>query len=120
MVVYLDPGRAGGLWQRVSLDSSFNEGHALAVLDLDCDGVDEIVAGFRGKKRGVTVYRAKDADGAIWERNILDDGGIACQGLFLADLRGSGRPAIVGIGGATHNIKLYEFAASVRSGGRQF
>ena len=109
VVVYLEPGRAGELWQRQSIDSSFNEGHALAVLDLDGDGADEIVAGFRGRKRGVAVYRAQDSSGTSWERSILDDGGIACQGFFLADLRGTGRPAIVGIGGATHNVKLYEF-----------
>jgi hypothetical protein len=109
VVVYLEPERAGKLWQRHSIDASFSEGHALAVLDLDGDGTDEIVAGFRGRKRGVAVYRAQDADGASWERSILDDGGIACQGFFLTDLRGTGRPAIVAIGGATHNVKLYEF-----------
>ena len=109
VVVYLEPGRGGELWQRQSIDSSYNEGHALAVLDLDGDGTDEIVAGFRGRKRGVVVYRAQDANGTSWGRSILDDGGIACQGFFLADLRGTGRPAIVGIGGASHNVKLYEF-----------
>jgi len=109
VVVYLEPEAAGGLWQRNSIDSSFNEGHALAVLDVDGDGSDEIVAGFRGRRRGVAAYRALDAAGTVWERDVLDEGGIACQGFFAADPRGSGHPAIVAIGGATHNVKLYEF-----------
>jgi len=109
VVVYLEPDRPGGLWQRRSIDSSFDGGHALAVLDVDRDGGDEILAGFRGKKCGVAAYRASDAGGTKWERSVLDDGGIACQGFFVADLRATGRPAAVGIGGATHNVKLYEF-----------
>lgn len=109
VVVYLEPGHPGQLWQRQSIDATFNEGHALAVLDMDGDGGDEILAGFRGKKRGVAAYRAQDPGATKWERSILDDGGIACQGFFRADLRATGHPAIVGIGGATHNIKLYEF-----------
>jgi hypothetical protein len=112
VVVYLEPARAGELWRRQSIDSSFNEGHALAVLDLDGDGSDEIVAGFRGRRRGVAAYRAQDPEGTVWERNVLDEGGIACQGIFLADLRGTGHPAFVAIGGATHNVKLYEFPSA--------
>lgn len=108
VAVYLPPLHAGELWHRRVIDSSFSEGHALAVMDMDGDGSEEIVAGFRGKKRGVVAYRATDESGGNWEKFVLDDGGIACQGFFLADLRGSGRMGIVGIGGATHNIKLYE------------
>jgi hypothetical protein len=34
---------------------------------------------------------------------------LACQGIFVADILGTGRPALVGIGGATHDERLFRF-----------
>jgi hypothetical protein len=85
-----------------------DEGHALWTADLDGDGADEIVAGFRGKRHGVLLYRAVDPEGTRWERSLLDEG-IACQGMYAMDLGKGGRPGMVAIGGATHNIRLYSF-----------
>ena len=113
VAVYLESPGKGGPWQRIPVDSTFNEGHALAVIDLDGDGGDEIVAGFRGKRHGVVAYRAADSTGLRWEKEIIDEGGIACQGFFIAALSGAGgmqpgAKSIIGIGGATHNVKRYE------------
>ncbi len=113
VAVYLESPAEGGPWRRVPIDSTFNEGHALAVLDVDGDGGDEILAGFRGQRHGVVTYRATDSTGLRWEKEVMDEGGIACQGFFIAALTGAGgmRPgakSIIGIGGATHNVKLYE------------
>jgi hypothetical protein len=47
VVVYTE-GKPGDLWSRHPIDDSFREGHALVCADLDGDGNDEIVAGFRG------------------------------------------------------------------------
>jgi hypothetical protein len=38
---------------------------------------------------------------------VIDDGGIAAQGVFIADVNGDGRPDVVAAGGTTHNVKLY-------------
>ena len=38
---------------------------------------------------------------------MVDDGGLACEDLTLADLDGDGRPDLAASGRATHNVKLY-------------
>ena len=50
-----------GRWQRHVIDDSLIDGHTLLAADLDGDGRDEIVAGFRGKGGSVWIYRAQDA-----------------------------------------------------------
>jgi hypothetical protein len=98
----------GGAWQRQVLDDTLINGHALAVGDLDGDGRDEIVAGFRGKGYQLYLYKAEDRAGARWRRTVLDAGGIAAADCKIADFTGDGRPDIACIGAATGNVKLYE------------
>jgi hypothetical protein len=108
VVVYRPPAGGGGLWQRAVIDDSLVEAHALAAGDLDGDGRDEIVAGFRGKGRRLLIYRARDAAGSAWERVVLDDGDMATSSVVIADLNGDRRPDIVAIGSASGNLKWYE------------
>ena len=98
----------GGAWQRQVLDDTLINGHALAVGDLDGDGRDEIVAGFRGKGYQIYLYKAEDRVGARWRRTVLDAGGIAAADCKIADFTGDGRPDIACIGAATGNVKLYQ------------
>lgn len=110
VVVYWPPDGghdAPGEWRRQVLDDSFRNGHALACTDLDGDGVDEIVAGYRGPGTSLYGYRLMDAPAGRWERFDIDKGGIAAQGCVAADLNGDGRPDLVAVGGSTHNAKLY-------------
>jgi hypothetical protein len=107
VVVYTPPAGAG-LWNRRVIDDSLVEAHALAVGDLDGDGRDEIVAGFRGKGWRLLLYRAKDPAGGDWERVILDDGDMATSGVWIGDLNGDRRPDIVAIGSRSGNLKWYE------------
>lgn len=97
-----------GAWQRNVIDSSFQNGHALAVGDLDRDGRDEVVAGYRGPGFQLYIYRAQDKDGERWRREALDAGGIAAADCKIRDFNGDGRPDIACIGASTANLKWYE------------
>jgi hypothetical protein len=114
VVVY---ARAGGGWQRRVIEDAMVNGHALAVGDLDADGRDEIVAGFRGKGFQLYIFRSEDPAGERWARHILDDGGIAAADCKVADFDGDGRPDIACVGASTGNVKLYTPAPPARTSG---
>ena len=103
VVVYTEDGRT---WQRHVIEDAMVNGHALAVADLNGDGRDEIVAGFRGKGFQLYVFTAGDAAGKRWTRHILDST-IAAVDCKIADFHGDGRPAIACAGASTKNVKLY-------------
>jgi hypothetical protein len=96
----------GSKWTRTVLDDTMINGHALAVGDLDADGRDEIVAGFRGKGFRLSVYHA-DAAGK-WTREVIDEGGIAAADCKIDDFNGDRRPDIACSGASTGNIMLFE------------
>ena len=107
-VVIYEAGEDGALpWNRRVIDDSFVGGHALLVADLDRDGSDEIIAGFRSRPYGLYVYRYQ-AETGTWERSALDEGGIGLAGLAIADFNGDGYPDIAAIGTATGNVVLFE------------
>jgi hypothetical protein len=98
---------SGDTWnQRTTIDDSLTDGHTLVAGDLDGDGVDEVVAGFRGGGGGVNIYRmgAKDA----WTRTELDHKGMAAAGCALAHLNDDTRLDLACIGTSTANLKWYE------------
>jgi hypothetical protein len=103
VVVYTEDGPA---WKRHVLEDQMINGHALAVGDLNGDGRDEIVAGFRGQGFQLYLFTADDPAGARWTRHILDPGGIAAADCKIADFHGDGRPAIACVGASTANVKL--------------
>jgi len=106
VVVYFE-GKGGELWKRQVIDASFKDGHALAVADLDGDGNDEIVAGYRGEGTSLHVYRAADLAGNKWERQTLDTN-MAAACVVVHDINGDGRADIVAIGASTGNVVWYE------------
>jgi len=108
VVVYTPGPDPAALWQRTVIDTSFHEGHALICADVDDDGEDEIVAGYRGKGASLYVYDCRDSAGKKWERIALDEGDMAASGLDAADLNGDGRLDVLAVGTATSNIKWYE------------
>ncbi len=107
MVVYTKPGEHQGFSRRQVIDSSFRSGHALACADIDGDGNDEIVAGYRGPGTSLFIYRAANKLGTEWARETLDTN-MAASGVVIADVNGDGRLDIVAVGSATANVKWYE------------
>lgn len=116
VVVYTEPGEKGKLWDRHVIDEQLRWGHAVAFADLDADGNDDLVIGVRdnpgktdkfAEKCGVRVYKALDGKGAKWQRQIVDNGGVAVEDLRVADLNGDGKMDIVAVGRATKNIRVY-------------
>lgn len=103
LVVYTEDG---GKWSRHVLTDVMDNGHALAVGDLDGDGRDEIVAGFRGKGRWISVFSADDGRGTKWSQTIIDQS-VAAADCKIADFNGDGRLDFVCSGGSTNNLKIY-------------
>ena len=96
----------GQAWERDVIDDSLVSGHTVLTADLNGDGRDEVIAGFRGKGQSVLLYYAQDGQGKHWTREALDHGGIPASACAVAGLAGSGRPDIACIGGAL--LKWYE------------
>jgi hypothetical protein len=105
VVVYRRSGKA---WLRTVIDSSLVDGHTIQTADLNGDGNDEVIAGYRGQGHNVYIYYAEDAAGTRWSKRVLDQGGMGAAACAVADLNGDGRPDIACIGTATANLKWYE------------
>lgn len=113
LVIYTapTPGSTRKFWQRHVLDKDLIEGHALACGDLIGIKSDQIVVGWRGKKQGdkvgIKMFVPLDVDGLNWKQTLIDDNGMACEDLKLADFDSDGRLDIVASGRSTHNLKVY-------------
>ena len=106
------PSRADdGRWVRRVLDPSLADGHALACGDFLGLGRDQIVAGWRAMgskaKVGIKLYTPLANDLKEWRTTLVDDNGMACEDLCLADLNGDGKLDIIAAGRATKNVKVY-------------
>lgn len=106
-VVVYTQAASGGPWQRNVLDSTLNEGHALAVADFDGDGMDEIVAGWRAGGGGLVLYDPQDASGQKFTKIVLDPKA-PVEGVAIADLNGDGRLDIVALAGRINKLMWYE------------
>lgn len=113
VVVYIEPDDGQGLWHRFVIDDTLEQGHAIRTGDLNGDGNDEIVAGYRGPNRAigeptsVKAYQALDAAAGRWQTHWIDRGGMATEDLRIVDLNGNGRLDIVAAGRSTRNVKVY-------------
>lgn len=96
---------------RTVLTADFHQGHALGVGDLLGLGQDQIVAGWRNpdknEKVGVKLFIPQTPEYTVWEEHWIDNNGMACEDLVLADLDGDGKMEIIASGRATNNLKIY-------------
>lgn len=90
-------------WQRHVIDDSYISGHAVACIDEDSDGNDEILAGYRGKGHTLYLYKLVDKK---WQRTLIDNT-VAVQGISIGDINNDGHPDFTAAGGSTHNVVLY-------------
>jgi len=94
-----------GAWDRMVIDDSLTDGHTVFTADLNGDGKEEIVAGFRGGKRGVYVYYEESGR---WIRQVISEGDVSAAACVVVDLNADRKPDIACIGAATQNLVLYK------------
>jgi hypothetical protein len=97
-------------WKRQVLDTTFNQGHALATGNVLGGDRPQIIAGWRepnkDKEFGIRIYHE---EGGKWRPDwVCAPNSMACEDLKLADLDGDGRPEIIGAGRATKNVVIYK------------
>lgn len=113
-VIYTEPDRRGALWNRHVIDDKLKMGHAVWCADFNGDGTDEVIVGVQdnqedtpGSRRGIRLYKMKDASGVHWIRHVLDDGVIELEDLAAVDLTGSGRLDIVAVGKESGTARIF-------------
>jgi hypothetical protein len=101
---------------RIVLTDQLVDGHALAVDDIlghDAPhGNPEVIVGWRGNPEkprpvGIKLFTQLDTKSEQWRESLIDDNGMACEDLAVADLNSDGKLDIVASGRSTHNLKLY-------------
>jgi hypothetical protein len=98
VVIYRE-GKTG--WAREVIDTELQDAHTISTVDLNDDGVDEIIVGARGT-HNVCLYAF---DGKTWGKSVLDDN-MPAAGCAITDLNGDGAPDIACIGDGV--LKWYE------------
>ena len=98
-------------WTRRVIDSSMNQGHALACGDLLGGGGTQIVAGWRepdaAGEFGIRIHWQAKPD-QPWQKAWIAGGKrMACEDLKLADLDGDGKLDVVAAGRSTKNVEIY-------------
>ncbi|HUF64100.1 MAG TPA: VCBS repeat-containing protein [Verrucomicrobiales bacterium] len=105
LTLYAEDGK------RSVLLATMNQGHALAWGAFSGPAARELVAGWRNPdpdgKVGIKVFSGGNAEAGGWNERWVDENGMACEDLQVADLNGDEKPDIVACGRATKNVVIY-------------
>ena len=97
--------------EKTVLFDQLKQGHALAAADILGMGKDQIIVGWREPnedgKVGIKIFIPMDKQGESWMHYWIDENGMACEDLKVADLDDDGDLDIVAAGRATENLKIY-------------
>lgn len=88
VVVYTQDRR--GHYRRHVIDDVLTNGHALTLVDVDGNGIPEIVAGGNRSAVNLFFYRATDKSGQHWTKMLMDND-MAASSCVAADIKGIGR-----------------------------
>ena len=99
-------------WDRHLIDDTLNRGHSLAAVDVDDDGVLEIICGYNGEGTSLHLYRPENLAQNQWRKETIDEGGLGVGQMHVLDMNGNGRLDIVASGLSTGNVKWYENQSS--------
>jgi Aldos-2-ulose dehydratase, beta-propeller domain/FG-GAP-like repeat len=88
VVVYTED--AHRTYRRHVIDDALTTGHALTLVDVDGDGIPEIVAGGNRTKTNLFFFRATDKSGQNWTKMLMDND-MAASNCVDADIKGVGR-----------------------------
>jgi hypothetical protein len=101
---------AQGHYRRNVIDNDLRRGHAITLVDVDGDGVPEIVAGGGGSVSNIFLYKASDPSGRTWTKQLMDNN-LAPAECVTTDLKGSGKNSdVVCVDGqAPFDLKWYEY-----------
>ena len=107
-----DIGNASSERKRHVLTDQLTEGHALACGDVLKAGYDQVIVGWRGNPQkvhpvGIKLFTPLDQQGEKWRESFIDDDGMGCEDLVLADLNGDEKLDVVASGRSTRNVKVY-------------
>ncbi len=92
--------------ERTVLTDELRGGHAICCADVDCDGSDEIIVGYREPNPSVGILLFDHQTDGTWSEQRIGSE-VACEDLLVEDLNGDGWLDIVAGGRATHNVVLY-------------
>ncbi len=95
-------------WHRHLIDDTLNRGHSLAAVDIDGDGLLEIICGYNGEGTSLHLYRPEELAQHRWNKETIDAGGLGVGQMQIVDMNGNGQLDIVASGLSTGNVKWYE------------
>lgn len=103
--------RSEGSWDRIVLDTTLKDGHALGTGDFLGLGYDQVVAGWRAMRPsgepGLKLFAPTDKSFRKWKEFRLSSKEIAVEDLKVGDLNGDKLPEIIAAGRQTHNLVIF-------------
>lgn len=105
--VYLNPGAANatnpGAWTRIIADSDVNDYTSIAVVDLDSDGDDDIVAAAPVTKTHNIRWLRNGGNGTTWDEIMVGQQSGGGNRIAVADINNDGSPDVVAAD-STHSL----------------